>query len=219
MADPADTPALTGAAPAALYPLLNNLYWVHLDIVEVCSKWVPRRQRHDERAWLAAQLAREAAEIPMYLGFLERLGREPDVRYRIRDSLVRYQRLKDTDDEVEVFVGMNVLAQAVLGWIEHNHLYRFDPEFFAPVAETIAFDAGNWERSKIMMRRRDPEQLRSQFEAHRDHMLEITIPELTPLLEPVIAVGVLPQDVFKIGIDRYRETADAVGVEMTEVAA
>jgi hypothetical protein len=202
----------------ALFPLLNNLYWVHLDIVDVCSKWVPRRERDDERAWLATQLAREATEVAMYREMVEALGSIPDASYRINDSLVRYRRLKETDDDVEVLVGMNVLAQAVLGHIEHRNLLRFDPVFFAPFVETIAFDAGAWERARIAMTRRDPERLREQLEAHRRHMLELTIPELEPLLEPVIAVGVLAPDVFEVGIERYAEVSRQVGVELQDTA-
>jgi hypothetical protein len=202
----------------ALFPLLNNLYWVHLDIVDVCSKWVPRRERHDERAWLATQLQREAAEVPMYLGMVEALGSTPDVSYRINDSLVRYARLKETEDDVEVLVGMNVLAQAVLGHIEHRCLYRFDPAFFAPFAETIAFDAGAWERARIAMGRRDPEQLREQLEAHRQHMFDLTIPELKPLLAPVIMAGVFPPEIIELGIERYSEVALELGVELRDVA-
>ena len=202
----------------ALYPLLNNLYWVHLDIVDVCSRWVPRRERSDERVWLATQLQREAAEVPMYLGMIEALGLAPDVSYRINDSLVRYARLKETDDEIEVLVGMNVLAQAVLGYIEHRALYRFDPVFFAQFAETIAFDAGAWERARIAMQRRDPERLRGQLAAHRQHMFDFTIPELKPLLAPVVAAGVFPPEIIEIGIERYSEVSLELGVELHDVA-
>lgn len=198
----------------ALFPLLNNLYWVHLDIVDVCAKWVPRRERDDERAWLATQLAHEAAEVPMYRSMVEALGATPDVSYRINDSLIRYQRLKETDDDVEVLVGMNVLAQAVLGHIEHRNLLRFDPVFFAPFVETIAFDAGAWERARLAMARRDPDRLREQLVAHQRHMLDLTIPELKPLLTPVIAAGVFPPDIFEVGIERYADVARMVGVEL-----
>lgn len=93
----AETERGTGQIPPAtvlaLYPLLNNLYFVHLDIVEVCARWVPRREADDERRWLAIQLARESEEMPMYLGLIRALGHEPNVKYRIPDSLNRYRQL------------------------------------------------------------------------------------------------------------------------------
>ncbi len=202
-----------------LYPLLNNLYWVHLDIVDVCSKWVPRRERDDERIWLATQLARETVEVPMYLGFIHALGHTPNVSYRIPDSLNRYSYMKEVDDELDVVVGMNVLAQGVLGWVEHNQLYTYAPQFFAPMLETIAFDIGNLERAKVFMRRRDPERLGELFTGYRKHMLEITLPEIMPLIGPVMEAGVFQDDVVELGTERFAEIAAAVGLDPVAVMA
>lgn len=207
-------PASHPTAQAALYPLLNNLFWVHQDIVAVISRWLPRIEADDERTWLGEHAAREAHEVGMYRKLVHQLGREPDVSYRIRDSLLRYGWLRETEDYAEVLVGMNVLAQAVLGWIEHNALLRFDAEFFAPFVDTVSFDAANWQRAQIMMRRHDQTALQAQFQRYYDHLTSITIPELTPLLEPVIALGVFPADIFEIGEARYLGLAAELGISI-----
>lgn len=201
----------------ALYPLLNNLYFVHLDIVDVCSRWVPRRAADDERRWLAIQLARESEEVPMYLGLIRALGHEPNVKYRIPDSLNRYGALKETEDELDMAVGMNVLAQGVLGWVEHNQLYRYDPSFFADFLDTIVFDAGNLERAKVFMRRRDPARLQELFHSYHEHMINITLPEIMPLLEPVIEAGVFEPNVVELGTARFGLIAREVGLDPAEV--
>jgi hypothetical protein len=210
----AESPALGTPARDCLFPLLNNLFWVHHDIVEVCAKWMPRHQRDDERMWMGEQLAREAREIRMYRSLVGQLGREPDVRYRIQDSLTRYRWLKDTEDYAEVLVGMNILAQAVLGWIEHNSLFTFDQTFFAEFADTIAFDAGNWQRAQIAIERQDQASIERELRRYYIHLQQITVPELEPLLMPVIDLGILPRNAFVLGEQRYCEIAAAIGVDI-----
>lgn len=114
-------------------------------------------------------------------------------------------------------VGMNVLAQGVLGWVEHNQLYSYDPSFFAEFLDTIAFDAGNLERAKVFMRRRDPARLQQLFHRYHEHMIDITLPEIRPLLEPVIEAGVFESNVVELGTARFEEIAREVGLDPAEV--
>jgi hypothetical protein len=204
---------LDAAVTAALFPLLNNLYFVHLDIVDVCAKWVPRRTRDDERFWLANQLRRETEEVPMYRALVAATGREPDAAWRIPDSRERYARLKETDDELNVAVGMNVVAQGVLGALEHRQLYAYNPVLFAPLVETIAFETGNLERVKVFLRRRDPEQLSDLMLRYHRHLLEVSIPTIMPLLEPVLTLGIFQGDIVQEGLERF--AAIAVDVDVT----
>jgi hypothetical protein len=197
---------------AALYPLLNNLYFVHLDILEVCAKWIPRREADDERIWLAAQLYRETREVPMYREYVGAVGYSPNRAIRIPDSENRYRELKDTEDEVDVIVGMNVIAQSVIGTIEHRQLCTFDPVFFAPLVEVLAFEAGNLERVQVMLRRRDPSHIEMLLAKYYEHLITVTKPEIMPLLEPVIALGIFADDIIEQGLARLAAIADAVGV-------
>ncbi len=203
---------LDEAVKAALFPLLNNLYFVHLDVVDVCAKWVPRRTRDDERIWLATQLRRETEELPMYRALVAATGREPDAAWRIPDSRQRYARLKEIDDELEVAVGMNVIAQGVLGALEHRQLHNYDPVLFAALVETIAFETGNLERVKVFLRRRDPERLSNLMLGYHRHLLEASIPTIMPLLEPVLTLGIFKGDIVQEGLERFAAIAIDVGV-------
>ena len=208
--------SLDESVARALFPLLNNLYFVHLDIVDVCSAWVPRRLRDDERQWLATQLRRETEEIPMYRALVAATGHEPNEAFRIPDSKQRYARLKASDDELDVVVGMNVIAQGVLGALEHRQLHTYDPVLFAPLVETIAFETGNLERVKVLLRRRDPDRLRELMLSYHRHLLEVSIPTIMPLLEPVIALGIFRGDIVQEGLERFAAIAIDVGVEPPE---
>jgi hypothetical protein len=203
---------LDDAVKAALFPLLNNLLFVHLDIVEVCAKWIPRRERDDERFWLANQLRRETEEVPMYRALLAATGRDPDPAFRIPDSLERYARLKETEDELDVAVGMNVIAQGVLGALEHRQLLAYDPTLFAPLVETIAFETGNLERVKVFLRRRDVDHLTELMLGYHRHLLEVSIPTIMPLLKPVFELGIFTGDITQEGLGRFAAIATDVGV-------
>jgi hypothetical protein len=220
---------LSGSAPqaakftdderGALYPLVNNLYHVHRDIVAVLTKWIPRRESFEEQHWLAVHLAQETREIPMYMTMIRALGFQPDARLRIPDSKNRYEILLNTESEDEVLVGMNVIAQGVLGSIEHPRLYRYSPEFFKDFVSTIAFDAANLERTRIMLLRRNHDTIVSLLMRYQRHLEEISIPELLPLLEPVFKLGIFEREVVDAGRQRLINIAESVGVRLEEVRA
>lgn len=196
---------LSAGMTKLLAPLLNNLYWVHLDIVEVCAKWVPRRTAGDERIWLATQLKRETAEIPMYQGLLERLGIKPDPAMRIRDSLLRYRALKETEDEIDMVVGMNVVAQGTLGIIEHEQLSKFAPGLLDPFAEAAIGMRTDLDRAVLWLQKRDQAAVTEAFRRYWIHLHEISLPELTPLLEPLIKAGVFAPDLISDARRRFAE--------------
>jgi hypothetical protein len=197
-----------------LYPLLNNLYYICLDIIDVCAKWVPRRQRDDERIWLATQLQRETVEVPMYLGFLKGIDRKPDPSIRITNSTLRYQHLKESEDELDVVVGMNILAQGVFGSFEHRQFYRFDPVFFAPAFDTITFELMSTERAKEFIRRRDPERVKAIFARWHHHLVVESLPQLAPYISAVADVGIFDPDLPEQGERLFEQLAADVGVDV-----
>jgi hypothetical protein len=208
-----DAGHLSSNVRMALYPLFNNLYYVHLDIIDVCAKWLPRRERDDERAWLGLQLQRETQEIPIYRSYVDALGFEPTRDIRIPDSLNRYEALKASEDEVDILVGMNVIAQSVIGTVEHTQFCRFDPTFFAPLVDVLAWEAGNLERVLVMLKRRDLEHVEALIASYYEHLLTVTKPQLMPLLEPVIALGIFQGDVVDQSITRLVTIARRLGVK------
>lgn len=200
-----------------LAPLLNNLYWVHLDIIDVCAKWVPRREQGDERMWLATQLKREVSEVPMYQGLLQRLGITPDPKMRIRDSLTRYQQLKETEDEIDMVVGMNGVAQGTLGIIEHEQLYRFAPDLLAPFAEAAIGMYSDLQHAVMWMRRRERESVAAAFHRYWAHLHEVSLPEIGPLIRPLVAAGVFTEDLIRESEQRFRRIMTDTGLDPTSL--
>ena len=198
-----------------LHPLINNLYFTHLDIIDACSPWIPRREVDDEREWLAAQLHEEAREVPMYRRLLAEVGFEPDRSIRIPDSRDRYAALKECADEIDFVVGMNILAQGVLGWVEHRQLYRYDPVFFADFAGVIAREAARLELALLFLKRRPADRVMPAVHACRTHLAEVTVPHLSAYLEPAIARGIFTADIADQGFSAL----DRIDAELTDFFA
>lgn len=191
-------------------PLLNNLYWVHRDIVEAIARSIPARSDEDI-VWLSSQLRREAAEVSQYRGRLERIGFVPTQAIRIQDSLVRYRRLKETECPIELAVGMNVVAQGTLGIIEHECLYRRFPDFLPFFPEIIDGMGKDLETAIAFLREQPREAVEREMVRLWQHLHLITIPELDPLLAPLIARGIFPATIVADSIERFLAIADQIG--------
>ena len=192
-------------------PLLNNLYWVHRDIVAAIANAIPRRPDED-LPWLAAQLSREVSEIPRYKGRLDAIGFTPTEDIRIRDSLVRYRELRQTDSAIALAVGMNVVAQGTLGIIEPEYLHVYFGDFLDFFPEAIAAMREDLDTAVEFLGRQPPEAVMAELTRLWHHLHRITIPELAPLLEPIIARGIFPRTLVAESIDRFLQIAARLGV-------
>jgi hypothetical protein len=210
---------LTDVEKKVFFPLLNNLYWVHRDIVAVCARWVTRVERDEERLWFARQLAREAAEIPMYRRHALAAGGALNPQWRIRDSIARYQRLLETDDEVELVVGMHILAQGVLGPLEHERLYRFNPDYFSGFDDARVGNLADLEYAKIFLGRRPTARVHEHLQRAYTHLVETTVPEITPLMAPLFELGVIEPEAVAIAKSTFRELARALQCEIVDIPA
>lgn len=199
-----------------LTPLLNNLYWVHRDIVAALAHAIPQRSDTDV-VWLSAQLAREAAEVPQYRSLLDRIGFVPTEEIRINDSKVRYAALKETNDPVALAIGMNVVAQGTLGIIEHELLYQSFPHFLSFFPTVIMGMREDLDIAIEYLDDQPHDEVAAEARRLWLHLHNVTAPELLPLLEPIIAAGIFPADIVDRSIDRFVEICGRLRIDRNDL--
>ncbi|OLR94846.1 ferritin family protein [Actinokineospora bangkokensis] len=111
-----------------------NFYYSELDIIDLCARWLPRRNGLREKNYLIRHAADEVVHARLFREGVELLGQpwhgfDHDA-YRIDDIGDRFAKLFYSDDEVEVLVGLNLYAEGVLAMEELAQLARSGTPYF-----------------------------------------------------------------------------------------
>lgn len=111
-----------------------NFYYSELEIIDLCARWLPRRNSLREKNFLLRHASDEVVHARLFREGVERLGQpwhgfdhDP---YRIDDIDERFAKLAYSDDEIEVLIGLNLYAEGVLAMEELVQLGRGKPEYF-----------------------------------------------------------------------------------------
>lgn len=115
-----------------------NFYYSELEIIDLCARWLPRRNGLREKNFLIRHAADEVVHARLFREGVERLGQpwhefDHDA-YRIDDIGERFAKLFYSDDEIEVLIGLNLYAEGVLameelyqlGQSKSPYFYQFD---------------------------------------------------------------------------------------------
>jgi hypothetical protein len=111
-----------------------NFYYSELEIIDLCARWLPRRNSLKEKNYLIRHAADEVVHARLFREGVERLGQpwygfdhEP---YRIDDIGDRFAKLFYSDDEIEVLIGLNLYAEGVLAMEELYQLGQGRSQYF-----------------------------------------------------------------------------------------
>ncbi|WP_322770459.1 hypothetical protein [Frankia sp. Cr1] len=111
-----------------------NFYYSELEIIDLCARWLPKRQDLREKSFLLHHASDEVVHAGLFKEGVERLGLKWDgfdhERYRIDDIDDRFKKLHSSDDELEVLIGLNLYAEGVLAMEELYQLGRSKPDYF-----------------------------------------------------------------------------------------
>jgi 1,2-phenylacetyl-CoA epoxidase catalytic subunit len=111
-----------------------NFYYSELEIIDLCGRWIPRRDSLREKQYLLRHASDEIVHARLFREGVERLGMPWDGfdhgRYRIEDIDDRFRKLHQSDDELEVLIGLNLYAEGVLAMEELYQLGRSKPQYF-----------------------------------------------------------------------------------------
>ena len=110
-----------------------NFYYSELGIIDLCARWLPRRSSMREKNYLLRHASDEIVHARLFREGVERLGQSwhgfDHDRYRIDDIDTRFSTLFNSDDEIEVLIGLNLYAEGVLAMEELCQLARI-PRYF-----------------------------------------------------------------------------------------
>jgi 1,2-phenylacetyl-CoA epoxidase catalytic subunit len=111
-----------------------NFYYSELEIIDLCARWIPRRDILKEKQYLLRHASDEISHAGLFREGVELLGLPWDSfdhnKYRIDDIDERFKKLYASDDEVEVLIGLNMYAEGVLAMEEIHQLARNKPQYF-----------------------------------------------------------------------------------------
>lgn len=114
--------------------VLVNFYYSELEIIDLCARWIPRRDDLREKRYLLQHASDEIVHAGLFREGIERLGMPWEgfdhSRYQIEDIDARFRKLYESDDELEVLIGLNLYAEGVLAMEELYQLGRNKPQYF-----------------------------------------------------------------------------------------
>lgn len=111
-----------------------NFYSSELEIIDLCGRWIHWRSDLREKRFLLQHAADEIVHAGLFKEGVERLGlpwsEVNQEKYQIKDIDDRFQKLHESDDELEVLIGLNLYAEGVLAMEELHQLGHNKPQYF-----------------------------------------------------------------------------------------
>lgn len=198
-----------------------NFYYSELRIIDLCGRWMPRRQEFDEKAYLVFHAYDEVKHAKMFRRGVERLGLDWDdldhSRYMVDDIGERFTKLYESDDEVEVLIGLNLYAEGVLALEEIYQLAHTKPEYFPDFPE-IYRDEMTHVAFGVKVAKRLVEQspeARARAENHyawyRDHLDQYLSNELASKIEHAASLGFVSPDYIDCTRHRFDDVMGRLG--------
>lgn len=202
-----------------------NFYFSELEIMDLCSRWVPKRTDFTEKSYLVKHAHDELIHAKLFREGVERLGLDWDAldheRYRIQDICDRFEKLLDSDDELEVMIGLNVYAEGVLALEEIYQLSQTRPDIFYEF-ERIYKDEMTHLRFGMVVLKRQIESspaLREQAFEHcrwyEQHLNGYLSGELLDKIQKAIDMGFIQENYIESTKQRFRAVMAEIGYQST----
>ncbi len=202
--------------------VLVNFYYSELEIIDLCARWIPRREDLREKKYLLQHATDEIRHAGLFREGIERLGMPWDgfdhSRYQIKDIDDRFQKLFSSDDELEVLIGLNLYAEGVLAMEELHQLGRNKPQYF------YQFDRIEREERRhvgfgITVAKRllsESEENRRRAAEHckwyQDHLENYLGGELSTTINWAIQAGFVSDDYIPRTRQRFHDTMSKLGI-------
>jgi 1,2-phenylacetyl-CoA epoxidase catalytic subunit len=199
-----------------------NFYNSELEIIDLCAKWIPRRENLTEKSYLLRHASDEVIHAELFKSGIEHLGipwDEIDQRqFRIRDIDQRFEKLFDSDDELEVLIGLNLYAEGVLALEEIEQLGQSKPRYFKDFPRIcrdekthVAFGLKVAKRL-IAQSAENRARARSYCDWYHDHMNGYLGGELSAPLQTAIKHGFITADYVDRTRSRFMTVMSELGL-------
>lgn len=201
-----------------------NFYDSELEIIDICGRWMPRRKLIKEKIGHVFQAHDEVKHMGMFKKGVEALGFEWDKldldRYRVRDIGGRFEKLAESDDDLEIQIGMNMYAEGVLAMEELVQLGTHAPRYFPEFREIAHDQIRHVGYGKAIARRliaESPEN-RALAQRHcnwyRDHLLHYMWEDITDLIDVAVRCGCASSDFRERTALRFEKVMGSLGLEV-----
>jgi 1,2-phenylacetyl-CoA epoxidase catalytic subunit len=199
-----------------------NFYYSELEIIDLCARWLPRRNDLKEKNFLLRHASDEIVHARLFREGVERLGQgwtefDHD-RYRIDDIDTRFGKLHYSDDEIEVLIGLNLYAEGVLAMEELHQLGQNRPRYFYQF-DRIAREERRHVAFGITVAKRlveeNPEDRKRAVEHckwYREHLEEYLGGQLKKSIAWAIQTGFVSDDYIPRTRQRFTDTMSKIGI-------
>jgi 1,2-phenylacetyl-CoA epoxidase catalytic subunit len=202
-----------------------NFYESELEIMNLCAKWVPLRRDLREKGYLLKHASDEVVHAQLFREGIERLGiawneLNPD-NYRVPDISERFRKLHQSDDELEVLLGLNLYAEGVLALEEIEQLARMKPEYFHEFSRILRDEKTHVAFGATVAKRLigESETNRKRAQEHcdwyQDHMERYLRDDLADALAWGVHNGFITDDYVARTRARFRDVMSGLGLRVT----
>jgi uncharacterized ferritin-like protein (DUF455 family) len=199
-----------------------NFYYSEIDIINLCARWIPRREKFTEKSYLVTHAHDEVKHARLFREGVRSLGIEWDSldhdKYRVADISERFAKLFSSDDELEVLIGLNLYAEGVLALEEIDQLARSKPRYFPSFREIyrdelthLAFGV------KVAKRLVDSSQecrllAQKHCDWYRGHLQQYLANDLAPKLGRAVDAGFISKDYVARISGRFTNVMGSIGL-------
>jgi 1,2-phenylacetyl-CoA epoxidase catalytic subunit len=201
-----------------------NFYFAELEIVDLCGKWIPRRSILKEKFWLVDHAADEIRHSEQFKEGVESLGLEWDEldfsKYRISDVSGRFDKMQESDDELEVLVGLNLYAEGVLAIEELLQLDRHASQYFPAFHQILKEEGTHLGYGKEVVRRLIDESSENRERAQgycdwcREHLQQYHGNDISPIIDKAINFGLMDKNFREKTAERFEIVMSSVGLSV-----
>jgi hypothetical protein len=199
-----------------LLRVYENFYWIHMWIINVCARWVLKHDNVDEKLELIEQAWEERNQMVAFKQAIIDLGYDwsklDHDSYFFSAMKNRYRNFMNTEDELEVLIGMNLFSEGVFGYVELEQLSKHSPGLF-PKFEEFAEEedrhAQHGKRFLMEALKKKPSLVphaRALVGTYQNALVETaTDPEFSVFLNNLVKQGFVGPDVVDRAKVRFKE--------------
>jgi hypothetical protein len=208
----------------AVATIYVNFYLSELRIIDLCARWIPKRNIVKEKYYLVHHANDEVRHAELFKKGFQKLGGIIDdsalERYHVQDMEDRFDRLFSSEDELEVLIGLNMYAEGVLAMMELEQLGKNAPGLFPDFLQIaqdekthLAFGCKVIER---ILEEQPEERDRATKIArgYREHLSGYLSSTVSGMIDFGVSINALDDDYRQKAVDLYEGIMDRVNIDV-----
>lgn len=201
-----------------------NFYFSEIEIIDLCAKWIPRRNILQEKFWLVYHASDEVRHSEQFKNGVEFLGLNWDEldfsKYRLPDISGRFGKLEESNDELEILVGLNLYAEGVLAMEELIQLSHNASQYFPAFQQILKEEGTHLGFGKEVLNRlikESPEnkkRAQSHCDWYRKHMKQYLWKDISEHIDRAIKFGLVNKNYREKTALRFNTVMSSVGLDV-----